>query len=426
MKIKQLRILNKIYVLILVFGVIGCDVNNEIIEDSTPDDISHTISNDETKLNERFKEMDIEVLVQSDSAVDKKGKKDTFSLTLYAEVESPVVGGVKTMATMVNIFDESSRAAVSYSVIGTDYKGGIDYLQIKDSGNDPVRVRSSIEFMNAKANAVYLGDDHIFIAHSSNDPVLTQDEGYSALQIFEYNGGNIRNYRDGAGLPGFAANSILESDDIIYVTSGNNAGITMFDFDDEDLSKKVGYIDIPDARWVAAEDDRIVVLASNTVSGIGTLYVIDADDRKIITQYTFEGADTPEAKNTVEIKGDLALVAAGRSGTHLIDLNNGKLIANIPIPNPASLGLSPDVVESNAASADEEFIFIANGEAGVYVAMASDDLDDYDSGDELTVELLGYLKFDDLQSANHVAYRDNTLIVAAGLGGVKAVRLVRK
>jgi len=107
----------------------------------------------------------------------------------------------------------------------------------------------------------------------------------------------------------------------------------------------------------------------------------------------------------------------------LIDLNTGELIANIPIPDPSKLGLSPSVVESNAASADEEYIFIANGEAGVYVAVASKNLNEYVTGDPLTVELLGSLTFDELQSANHVSYRDQRLVVAAGLGGVKVVNL---
>lgn len=38
----------------------------------------------------------------------------------------------------------------------------------------------------------------------------------------------------------------------------------------------------------------------------------------------------------------------------------------------------------------------------------------------------GNLQFDDFQSANHVAYRNKTLFVAAWLGGVKAVNLSRK
>lgn len=426
MKPNQLQLPVKALLLILVLGMYGCSVNNEI-DDSALNEASITISNDETKLNERLKEMDFEILVESDTTnANKRMKKKSFSLKLMATIETPTVEGVKTMATMVHVFDNSSRAAVSYNLKGANYKGGIDFLQLRGNGNNPISVRSSVEFANAKANAVYIGDDNIFVAHSSNDPALTQNEGFSAIQMFEYSGFNINRNVDRAGLPGFAANSVHESGNIVYVTSGDNAGLSAFDFSDEDLSNKIGYLDIPDARWIDSDEKRIVVLASNPGSGIGTLYVLDVDDRTILNQFTFEGADTPEAKNTVEIKGDLALIAAGRSGTHLMDLNTGELIANIPIPDPSSLDLSPEVVETNAATADEEFIFIANGEAGVYVAVASSDLNNYVSGGDLSIELLGFLKFDDLQSANHVSYRNKMLVVAAGLGGVKAVRLDRK
>lgn len=41
------------------------------------------------------------------------------------------------------------------------------------------------------------------------------------------------------------------------------------------------------------------------------------------------------------------------------------------------------------------------------------------------LEMVGKLKFDELESVNHVTFRANTLIVAAGPGGVKVVRIER-
>ncbi len=39
------------------------------------------------------------------------------------------------------------------------------------------------------------------------------------------------------------------------------------------------------------------------------------------------------------------------------------------------------------------------------------------------ISVLGKLRFDDLQSANHVAYKSGYLYLAAGLGGVKVIRV---
>lgn len=405
---------------ILFFSMIimtGCGLNNENLESQ-----DYTISNDEVHLGERLNETNIIISVESGASTESKQKGiHSFSLKMVAEIDAPVVRGVQTQATMVSIFGNSARAAVSYNVQGADYIGAVDAVQVTSSSKNAIRVRSGIEFTNAKANAVFIDNTNIWIAHSSEDPALTRDEGFSAARVFGFRGFNINDNPNQAGLPGFAANSIHESDGIVYVTSGNNAGLNLLN---DELSEKHDYIEIPGARWVDTDDNRIVVLAGNP-NNDGILHVIDKNDISSRVAYRFDGADTPEAKNTVEIKGDLALVAAGRSGTHLIDLVTGDLIASIPVPDASSLGLNPDAVESNAASADEEFIFISNGEAGVYVAEASGDLDNYVSGDELTVEMLGYLKFDDFQSANHVAFRNNTLFVATGLGGVKAVKLLR-
>lgn len=408
------------YLLIsLGIGLAACSVDNQNLYEE-----GYLINNDEANLEIRLTDRDTEIVIISEDSTAEKAKVNrSFSLNLIADIDAPIVNGVQTQATMVHIFSNSARAAASYNVQGIEYTGAVDAIQITSSGREAIRVQSGIEFTNAKTNAVFINETNIWLAHSSEDPSLTEDAGFSAARMFGFTGFNINDNPRSTGLPGFAANSIHQSDDRLYVTSGNNAGLTIFE---KDLSGQIAYLEIPGARWVDTDENRIVVLSADPESGNGTLTVLNKSDHSEIAKYTFEGADTPEAKSTAEIHGDLALVAANRSGTHLIDLNTGDLVANIPVPDAGSLGLNENVVETNAASADEEFIFISNGEAGVYVAQASKNLNSYSSGDEFSVELIGYLQFDDLKSANHVAFRNSTLFVAAGLGGVKAVQLSRR
>lgn len=411
-------LIGSLLILLLLFA--GCSVNNDDFSNS-----GYSIQNDEVKLGERLTETNQEITVQSTTSESaKRVNPHSFSLTLIAEIDAPVVDGVNTQATMVDIFRNSARAAVSYNVQGADYIGALDAIQVTSSPNfNAITVKSGIQFTNAKSNALFMDGRDLWIAQATNDPSITQNGSNSVARKFGVRGFQINDNPVHAAVPGFAANSIHESDGIVYVTSGSNAGLTLFN---SDLSEEIEFIDIPGARWVDTDENRIIVLAGNPDTETGTLYVLDKTDRSILHQHTFSGKYIPEAKNTVEIKGDLALVSAGRSGTHLIDLITGDVVDTLPVPDAAALELDPDAVVSNAASADEEFIFISNGEAGVYVAEASIDLDNYSSGDQLSIELLGHLEFDDFQSANHVAYRNRTLFVAAGLGGVKAVMLKRK
>ena len=416
-RIKSILIV--ISLILSLFLVSGCSVSPDNFSDS-----GYEIQNDETQLQVRLTEKDQVIEVQSTSSQPaKRVGPPSFSLNLVAEIDAPVVDGDTTQATMVDIFGNSARAAVSYNVQGTNYTGAIDAIQVTSSSRNAIRVRSGISFTNAKSNALYMDGRDLWIAQATNDPSITQNGSNSVARKFGVSGFKINDNPAYVGIQGFAANSIHKSDDNIYVTSGSNAGLTILN---QDLTERIDFVPIPHARWVDTDASRIVVLSGNPNTGSGTLHVLDKSDRSILHEHTFNGADTPEAKNTVEIKGDLAVVAAGKSGTHLIDLNSGNLLATIPVPDANALNLDPAAVETNAASADEEFIFISNGEAGVYVAEASIDLDQFTSGNSLSVKLLGSLQFDDFQSANHVAYRNKTLFVAAGLGGVKAVKLSRK
>jgi hypothetical protein len=142
----------------------------------------------------------------------------------------------------------------------------------------------------------------------------------------------------------------------------------------------------------------------------------------LLNTFTFPGADIAESKSTVEIHGGKAFVAAGPSGVQIVCLDNGQVVGSVPRPDPASLGLDPAVVVTNAVSVDGDVMFISNGEAGVYVARGDEDFGSSGCGQQ-NITMLGHVRFDDLQSANHVDFKTKWLVVAAGLGGVKVVRV---
>lgn len=407
-----------VYFLALLTIAMGCTTGIDDLSDDT-----FVVTNNEVELSERLALLDSDIEVRTDNEQAKQltaQNNHGFSLRLVASVASPTVNGVTQQATMIDLFSEGNRAAVSYNVRGQVYNGGIDILQLPAGNSRNLRIRSGVSFTDANVNAVNVNDDRIWSAQSSQNPALVNEGEYSATRQFTLNGFNISSESiQSTSLPGFAANSIKEYGDRVYITSGDNAGLSVYNLD---LSTLDEFVEIDDARWVDVNENWVVVLSGGNN---GTIHKFNRSTMQLMDTYSFPGANTPEAKNTVEIIGDLALIAAGQSGAHLMDLSNGTILHTIPLPNAAILGLDPDRVETNAVSADEEFIFISNGEAGVYVAEASTNLNNYSSGDPLSVTLLGNLQFDDAESVNHVTYRDNNLFIASGLGGVKAVRLTR-
>jgi hypothetical protein len=78
---------------------------------------------------------------------------------------------------------------------------------------------------------------------------------------------------------------------------------------------------------------------------------------------------------------------------------------------------------TNSVTVEGDLMFTSNGEAGVYAAAAENAFSGTSCTDTQPITVLGQLRFDDLQSANHVHFSANRLWVAAGLGGVKVVRV---
>jgi hypothetical protein len=223
-------------------------------------------------------------------------------------------------------------------------------------------------------------------------------------------------------LTSFAATSVLPVHKVVYATSGNEGGIYAFD------AKKLtplGEFPLHDARWVAIDEDNNRLVVAQGTPGVLSIFeegAFPGGSMNLLNTFPFPGANVAESKSTVEVVGGKAFIAAGPQGVQIMCLDDGSIIGSIPRPDPASLGLDPSVVVTNAVAVDEDLMFISNGEAGIYVARGSENFDKNNCATQ-KITMLGKLRFGDLQSANHVAYKSHYLYIAAGLGGVKVVKV---
>lgn len=103
----------------------------------------------------------------------------------------------------------------------------------------------------------------------------------------------------------------------------------------------------------------------------------------------------------------------------IYQLSTGNLLKTIPIPTLSD----PTVqVSTNALSVYKDLMFIAHGEAGVYVAQNNAPLTNNIS-DFSNLTVVGKLRLGDGISANHIQYRKDHLMVASGTGGVKILKV---
>ena len=384
-----------------------------------------TIINDEEELDDRvsFPDTDVPILPPGSlpslsglTAAPPALAPSSITLTLTAEVLSPTVGGQVVQATSVWA-TKNDKAIVSYNMRGAAALGALDYFTKLTNGRP--RLRSSVSFTDSDISAVVTDGSWAYSA------VATEDVAFpfpAVLERIRVQGDRFRlaqNLR--VPLTSFAGTSVMSTDDEVYVTSGDGGGV--FAYDAATLSL-LGEFALDDARWVAWDEDnaRVVVLQGTP----GRLSVFregsfPGGSMNLLNTFPFPGADVAESKSAVEIVGGKAFIAAGPEGVQIMCLNNGQIVGSVPRPDPASLGLDPSVVVTNAVTVDDDLLFISNGEAGVYAAAGEDDFDSTPCGAQQQITVLGQLQFDNLQSVNHVVYRNKRLFVAAGLGGIKVV-----
>jgi outer membrane protein assembly factor BamB len=333
-----------------------------------------------------------------------------FRLTLRAEVAPPSIDGQVLQATSVAIVGD--RAVVSYNMRGEQYLGAIDVFDVSNK-NKPV-LRSEALFRNTDVNAVSTNGGVVVAAEATGDTGFASPATVEVMLLV----GPYLVLNDSWRLPltSYAGTGATVSSGRAYATSGDGGALFVFSVYPD---ATVDTIDLHDARWVAVDGGKVVVAQGTP----GTIAVFNESTLAPAGTFAFTGADVPESKSTVELAGGKAFIAAGTAGVQVLSASTGKVLGSVPRPDPAALGLDPSVVVTNAAAADQDLLFISNGEAGVYVAQGSRNFTDTGSETTQQITMLGKLQFGSLQSVNHVAYRNGNLIIAAGLGGLKIVQV---
>ena len=377
------------------------------------------ITNDEQTLDARVQVLDVELPIDPPSpsamrsAAYSPAAPQALRLWLLARVDPPEVDGQVVQATSVSL--KNSKVMVSYNMRGEPRLGAIDWITRLLPWP---RIGTSATFADSDISAISFDGTYVYAAEA------TGAEGFpypAVLERLKLEGNNFT-LEDNLRVPltSYVATSTLVTDNEVYATSGNTGHV--FAFDRNSLSL-LGQYELDDARWVAWDEaGQRVVVAQGTPGRIAVFAEGDfpGGSMNLINTFPFPGANVPESKSTVEIAGGKAFIAAGPEGVQIVCLDDGQVIGSVPRPDPAELGLDPSVVVTNAVTVDEDVMFISNGEAGVYVARGAEDFASSACNTQ-QINVLGKLQFDDLQSANHIEYRNRWLVVAAGLGGVKLV-----
>lgn len=344
--------------------------------------------------------------------------EDEVSLTLVARVAPPTatgydrdgepMGEYQLQATSVEI--SGTTAIVSYHQIGEPHAAVVDVFDVSDPSH-PV-LRSSATFAQMDLNAVTFaasgdGSGQLYLAGSTVDPEYPYGALVERMSLADYALSVEANHR--FALRGDVGTSVAMGDGAFFATSARDGELVAYDGAG---AARTGQVELADARWVAVDGGRVVV-----VNG-GALSVYDSQ-LNAVGNLAFDSGLLPTSKSTVDLAGGKAFIAAGTTGLQVISTQTGARVGGAALPQDT--GYDPSEVATNAVSADGRVVFTANGALGVHLALTDAAVESSSSEADIGLETLGALDLEG--SANHVAYDNGLLFVAEGTRGLSIIRV---
>jgi hypothetical protein len=388
------------------FFLAGCDAGTRT---EAPDfaDGRTRIVNDDSELASRLRLTQQPVPLQSVFENPAASAREP-ELELVAEIDPPTIGGRTLQAN--SVVRKGELAIIGYNVQGPDHLGAIEIIEVDD--DSPPEILSLALFNDTDVNAVDVEEGRVYAAEATR---ASAAPGTAVLEILKLEEGEL--VLEGGvqlPLPSFAGTGVHVTDKLIFTSSGDRGGLSVFD---SETRAPLAHHELNDARWVASDRTRVVVAQGTP----GRISVLSSSGAALSASFAFRGANIPEAKSTVDLAGGKAFVAGGSEGAHFLSLVTGHRLGGVPVPSVP--GVAPEDAVTNAVSVDDDLLFLSNGGAGVLLVQFERELEDTDSESIPEIQRTRRLLLDALESVNHVSYRDDLLVVAAGLGGVKIIKV---
>lgn len=333
-------------------------------------------------------------------------------LTLVGEIDPPTVDGFVVQANDIDILGD--RAVVAYNFAGDVFKGAVQLIDF--SHPDRPQMLSEVLYSDADVNAVALEGTHLYVGLASGDPTLATPALVTELSLA---GLGLERSTLWTSLPSWAVTDLaVQGNQLVASVGADLGGVALLE---RNLLRMTRFAELPDARGVTVDAGQTVLAVSGTDAYVCTYLTpgLDLQSRVEVTGYR-----TAYAKGTIEMTGRYCFLGAGEGGFQVRD-TAGALLAAL---NGGDFSAErADLVVANAATAANRLGFVAAGALGVQVVS----LGRYSEVDETTAGagdggdlwVLGELDFEASVSSNMVKAKNDLLVVAAGLGGVKLVKM---
>ncbi|WP_313531642.1 hypothetical protein [Sphingobacterium multivorum] len=394
-------------------AIFSCNKNNDNIDDPKNNQ-SVVIDNNASQLNARLDHQNAGLLPLSNLLASGKRaangstvtatQNPDFSLALVAQVAPPDYEGNKLRATHVAV--SGNYAYVSYNTEGDRYLGGVDVIDISDINNPRLIVNAKLP--NIDISSLEVDGNSLLLAGAADEGVLAKMTSPAVLIVLPLQNGLPTDAYRYTGLPSYVATDVTFNNESQYAVSGNAGAISKINKSSGAIEKSVTIADLLSVRtyqnqvYVLSGTQGIKVV-SNNLDPVKTINV---------------GQNPSSAKRTIDFYSSYLLASEGAQGLGIYNINTGALDKRISIPvSPDDSNMDPEDIVTNAVSANDKRVFVANGGAGIAA---------YQFDTQNNFNYIGSASFNaiDNSSSNFVISRDNYVFVATGKGGLKILKLI--
>ena len=347
--------------------------------------------------------------VRGEAALNNQAQVES-EFTLLAEIASPNINGVTLSATHVLI--QGNQAYVTYHVSGDDYGGAVDVINLGNEQN--IEITGQAIYTDTDFNALAIDNLEDFDGNTQRIFLAGANRNGALVEKLHITDGIVTDETETLEIQGVNANSAIRTKHMLYVTVGGrdySSGFQSIDLrSGNNFFTLNGRESFPDTKYVATVgtdvNDEMVVLRGGPNAALET-YKVSSQQFNKENSYSIESISTLDGKNAINIQNDLVFVAMSEKGMKVYELDN---IAAGPRNEISSAEFGGGL--TNAVSTDDYHVYIANGDAGLFVA----DLPAPSGKFELT----GVLNLEG--SANYVTSDNNFVIVANGTSGVQVLK----
>ncbi len=400
-----LRSLNQIinmkknlFTVFLVLAVLLQACQSDHVNDSATNAVAKVVLNSDSNL--LANRMDLEksgVIMLTTSKLTSKSSSgaDNFPMSLLAEVKPPVYEGKTLTATHVDVKD--NYVYVAYSTQGETYLGGIDVIDVSQPNSPKLVVQALLP--NTDINTVVYNNGVLYLTGATSldaNPELPTPAFVAKMTL---QNGLLSNNYTMVSVAGKVSTGVAVANSSYYSISGFTGAVTKINKTTNTIQTAIA---VEDLRALGLMDNKVVVM-----SGTQGIKIYNGDSMALISSIT-TATDVPDAKRTIDFQGSNLVVANGYNGVQVYNVA-GSLLQTLSLPTGIANVDQIDIV-TNAVSVNGEYVYAANGAAGVAVYKNTNN----------TLVSIGSIFLGD--SSNYVKSVGDYIFVATGKGGLKIIK----